>query len=44
MVVEISNQLTGRAGPRQVKGATTGLAHTLGGPGVASAVMVLGQA
>ncbi len=42
MVVEIANQVTGRAGARQVAGATKGLAHTLGGPGVIACVMVIG--
>ena len=44
MIAEIVDQVTGRAGERQVPGATTGLAHTLGGPGVVSAVAVLGAA
>lgn len=42
MVAEITDQVSGRAGERQVDGARTGLAHTLGGPGVISCVMVLG--
>lgn len=33
----------GRAGRMQVKGARTGLAHTLGGPGAVACVAVLGQ-
>jgi acetyl-CoA C-acetyltransferase len=41
MIAEIVDQVTGRAGERQVAGARTGLAHTLGGPGVISAVAVL---
>jgi acetyl-CoA C-acetyltransferase len=41
MIAEIVDQVTGRAGERQVSGARTGLAHTLGGPGVISAVAVL---
>ncbi|MEE8601520.1 thiolase family protein [Euzebya tangerina] len=41
MVAEIADQVMGRAGDRQVPGATRGLAHTLGGPGAISAVMVL---
>ena len=41
MVVEIADQVTGRAGARQVAGATKGLAHTLGGPGVIACVMVI---
>jgi acetyl-CoA C-acetyltransferase len=42
MIGEIVDQVTGRAGARQVPGARTGLAHTLGGPGVVSAVAVVG--
>ena len=42
MVVELDRQVTGRAAPRQVVGARRGLAHTLGGPGVISCVMVIG--
>jgi acetyl-CoA C-acetyltransferase len=41
MIAEIADQVTARAGERQVPGARTGLAHTLGGPGVISAVAVL---
>lgn len=41
MIAEIFDQVTGRAGERQVAGARTGLAHTLGGPGVIASVMVL---
>jgi acetyl-CoA C-acetyltransferase len=44
MIAEIVDQVTGRAGERQVPGARTGLAHTLGGPGVVSAVAVVGAA
>lgn len=44
MIAEIADQVTGRAGERQVSAARTGLAHTLGGPGVVSAVAVLGAA
>jgi acetyl-CoA C-acetyltransferase len=43
MINEIADQLRGRCGKRQVKNARTGLAHTLGGPGVISAVVVLGR-
>ncbi|MBX6378132.1 MAG: thiolase domain-containing protein [Clostridia bacterium] len=43
MIADITNQLLGRAGKRQVKGARTGLAHTLGGPGAVSCVAVLGR-
>jgi acetyl-CoA C-acetyltransferase len=42
MIAEITDQVTGEAGERQVPGARTGLAHTLGGPGAVSCVMVLG--
>jgi acetyl-CoA C-acetyltransferase len=41
VVKEVADQMTGRAGERQVVGARRGLAHTLGGPGVLSCVMVL---
>ncbi len=41
MVAEITSQVTGTAGERQVDGARRGLAHTLGGPGVISCVMVI---
>ena len=41
MVNEIADQLRGRCGKRQVRNARTGLAHTLGGPGVVSCVTVL---
>lgn len=44
MINNIADQLRGRAGKMQVKGARTGLAHTLGGPGAVSSVAVLGQA
>jgi len=43
VVGEVVNQLLGRMGKRQIKGATTGVAHTLGGPGAESCVMVLGR-
>jgi acetyl-CoA C-acetyltransferase len=42
MVKEIADQVIGRAGERQVDGARRGVAHTLGGPGVASCVFVVG--
>lgn len=42
MIAEITDHVTGAAGERQVAGARRGLAHTLGGPGVISCVMVLG--
>jgi acetyl-CoA C-acetyltransferase len=41
VIKEIADQVTGRAGARQVAGASRGLAHTLGGPGVLSCVMVI---
>jgi acetyl-CoA C-acetyltransferase len=42
MIKEIADQVIGRAGDRQVDGAGRGVAHTLGGPGVASCVFVVG--
>ena len=39
----IVDQLLGRAGKMQGKGARTGLAHTLGGPGTVSCVAVRGE-
>jgi acetyl-CoA C-acetyltransferase len=42
MIKEIADQVIGRAGERQVSGARRGLAHTLGGPGVASCVAIIG--
>jgi acetyl-CoA C-acetyltransferase len=44
MIKEVADQVTGRAGERQIDGARRGLAHTLGGPGVASCVAVIGAA
>lgn len=41
MIAEITLQLRGEAGERQVKGATTGLAHNVGGPGAVSCVTIL---
>lgn len=43
MVAEITRQVLGQAGERQVIGARTGVAHTLGGPGVHSCVFVVGS-
>jgi acetyl-CoA C-acetyltransferase len=40
-VVELFEQLTGRAGDRQVAGADVGLAHNVGGSGGATVVHVL---
>jgi len=42
MIKEVADQVLGRAGERQVAGARRGAAHTLGGPGVASCVAVIG--
>ena len=42
MVAEIVDQVTERAGARQVDGARTGVGHTLGGPGAVSCVVVVG--
>ncbi|SCF24737.1 acetyl-CoA C-acetyltransferase [Micromonospora viridifaciens] len=44
MVAEVTDQILGRAGSRQVRGARRGLAHNLGGPGAVAAVTVLGAA
>jgi acetyl-CoA C-acetyltransferase len=44
VIKEVADQVTGRAGDRQVSGARRGVAHTLGGPGVLSCVMVLAGA
>ncbi len=41
MVVDVVDQVWGRAGERQVPGARTGLAHALGGPGSLACVAVL---
>ena len=43
MIANIHDQLLGRAGRMQVRGADMGLAHNLGGPGAVSAVAVLSQ-
>ena len=43
MIYELVTQLRGQAGGRQVKDATTGLAHNLGGPGAVACVIVLGR-
>ncbi|MFZ5652684.1 MAG: acetyl-CoA acetyltransferase [Bacillota bacterium] len=43
MVIDVGNQLLGRAGKRQVKGSpSVGLTHALGGPGSVAGVSVLG--
>ena len=44
MIKEITDQVLGRAGARQQPGVRRGAAHTLGGPGVASCVAVIGAA
>ena len=43
MIANVHDQLLGRAGRMQVRGADMGLAHNLGGPGAVSAVAVLAQ-
>ena len=43
MAYEVVKQLQEKAGPRQVKNARVGLAHTLGGPGALAAVVVLSR-
>jgi len=43
MLVELTTQLRGQAGARQVSGAELGLAHNLGGPGAVAAVTILGN-
>jgi acetyl-CoA C-acetyltransferase len=43
VIAEVANQVTGRVGERQVEGARRGLAHTLGGPGVASSVAIISR-
>ena len=42
MVKHVADQILGRAGEMQVKGAKLGLAHTLGGPGAVACVIILG--
>jgi acetyl-CoA C-acetyltransferase len=41
MIYELTTQLRGQAGDRQVKDATIGLAHNLGGPGAVACVSIL---
>jgi acetyl-CoA C-acetyltransferase len=43
MTYEIYNQLQGRCGGRQVRGAERGLSHTLGGPPQVSCVAIFGN-
>lgn len=42
MMYEVTRQLQGRAGQRQVPDAKLGLLHNIGGPGALSAVTILG--
>lgn len=42
MIYENYNQFLGRCGPRQLKKAERGLAHTIGGPPQVAAVVVTG--
>ncbi|MCB0220906.1 MAG: acetyl-CoA acetyltransferase [Chrysiogenetes bacterium] len=44
MLYEVTTQLRGQGGERQVKDARLGLAHNVGGPGAVSCVSVLGRA
>jgi len=41
-IYELTTQLRGKAGKRQVKKARVGLAHNLGGPGAVASVCILG--
>ena len=43
VVADLTHQLLGRCGERQVKGAKRALGHTLGGPGAVSSVFVLSK-
>lgn len=43
MIYELTTQLRGQAGERQVKDAKTGLAHNVGGPGSLACVVILGR-
>lgn len=43
MLVDVCDQVWGRAGDRQVPGAKTGLAHALGGPGSLACVAVVSE-
>ena len=43
MIYENTLQLQGRAGPRQVKGATTALSHNIGGPPTTCGIAILGM-
>ena len=44
MIYEVTSQLRGESGARQVKDAQLGLAHNVGGPGAVACVVVLGNA
>ncbi|MEK6712455.1 MAG: acetyl-CoA acetyltransferase [Nitrospinota bacterium] len=43
VVAHLTNQLLGRSGKHQVKGAKRALGHTLGGPGAVSSVFILAK-
>ena len=43
MIYENALQLQGRAGPRQVKNATTALSHNIGGPPTSCGIAILGM-
>jgi acetyl-CoA C-acetyltransferase len=43
MIYENTLQLQGRAGDRQVKGATTALSHNIGGPPTTCGIAILGM-
>ena len=43
MIFEITQQLRGRAGRRQVQDAEVGLVHNVGGPGAVAGVVILGR-
>jgi acetyl-CoA C-acetyltransferase len=43
MIYEVTKQLQGRADGMQVKDATLGMAHNLGGPGSVCSVTILGR-
>lgn len=43
MIYELTRQLQGKAGERQLKKADIGLAHNIGGPGAVSSVTILGK-
>jgi len=44
MIYEVTQQLRGNCGERQIKDAELGLAHNVGGPGAVSCVAILGRA